>query len=271
MMEPTVTCFAIDDTLLVSYLDGELDPTTARLVEDQFDIDPATRERMALLQMTDELLREALEIPEHTDVSPALRAKVENLIRQPRSRLRPLMSRRTWMPMAAAAVIGGFVFAGSNMLGRLPFGNGGNSAVAHVLNEVAEYHAVYASEAEHLVEMPASRQPELEAWLSKRVKFAFAAPDLRAHDLEFQGGRLLAVDSQPVAQLMYTGKDGGVVALCIALTSADASSGLQQREDDDLTTFGKGVGHHVFVVIGSSSNTSLRAIAESMPESLRRS
>jgi anti-sigma factor RsiW len=266
MMEPTVTCFTIDDTLLVSYLDGELDPTTARLVEDQFDIDPVTRERLALLQTTDELLREALEIPEHTGVSPALRAKIESLIRRPR----PLLSRRTWMPLAAAAVIGGFVIAGSQMLGHLPFGDSGASSVAHVLNEVAEYHAVYASETEHLVEMPASRQPELEAWLSRRVKFAFAAPDLRAHDLEFRGGRLLAVDSQPVAQLMYTGKDGGVVALCIALTSTDASSGLQQREDDDLTTFGKGAGHHVFVVVGASSNSSLRAIAESMPESLHR-
>jgi anti-sigma factor RsiW len=265
-MEQTVTSSAIDDTILVSYLDGELDPTTARLVEDQFDIDPAVRERMALLQMTDELLREALAIPEHTDVSPALRAKVDSLFRRPR----PSISRRILMPMAAAAVIGGLLIAGPKIVRHLPFANGGQSVVAHVLSEVAEYHAVYAYETEHLVEVPASRQAELEKWLSARVKFAFAAPDLRAQDLEFRGGRLLAVDSQPVAQLMYSGKDGAVVAVCIALTSADASSQMQRQDDDGLTIFGKGVGRHVFVVVGPSSNSNLRAIADSMPESFHR-
>jgi anti-sigma factor RsiW len=266
-MEPTVSTLAIDDTLLVAYLDGELDPTTATLVEDHFDSDPAVRDRMALLQMTDELLREALEIPEHTEVPPALRAKIESLLRTPR---RPLISRRAWMPMAMAAAIGGLVFAGPRMLEHQPFADTGNSTVAHVLNEVAEYHAVYAYETEHLVEVPASRQAELESWLSRRVKFAFAAPDLRAQDLEFRGGRLLAVDSQPVAQLMYTSKDGATVAICIALSSADATSKLQQRDDDDLTTFGKGVGHHVFVVVGPAGNTNLKTIAEGLPESLRR-
>jgi anti-sigma factor RsiW len=261
-----VTSLAIDDTILVSYLDGELDPTTARLVEDQFDTDPAILERMTLLQMTDELLCAALAIPEHGGVSPALRAKVDSLFRRPR----PSIDRRVWMPLAAAAVIGGFVLAGPRMLAHLPFGSTDNSAVAHVLNEVAEYHAVYAYETEHLVEVPASRQAELETWLSSRVKFAFKAPDLREHGLEFRGGRLLAVDSQPVAQLMYTDKHGSVVALCIALASVDASSPLQQHVNDDLVTFGRGVGRHVFVVAGPSSNSSLRAIAEAMPESLRR-
>jgi anti-sigma factor RsiW len=266
-MEPIVTALAIDDTLLVAYLDGELDPTTAKLVEDQFDADPAVRDRMALLQMTDELLREALEIPQHTEAPPALRAKVESLLHPKR---RPLISRRAWMPMAAAAAIAGLVFAGPRMLEHQPFANSANAAVAHVLNEVAEYHGVYAYEPEHLVEVPASRQAELESWLSRRVKFAFTAPDLRAQDLEFRGGRLLAVDGQPVAQLMYSGKDGATVAICIAVSSADATSTLQQRDDDDLTTFGKGVGRHVFVVVGPAGNTSLKTIAEGLPESLRR-
>ena len=258
----------IDDTLLVSYLDGELDPITARLVEDQFDIDPEIRGRMALLQMTDELLREAMEIPEHADVSPALRARVEVLLKPSR----PTLGRRSLVPLAAAAAIGGLLLGGRpGYLEHSPMGSNGANTVSHVLNEVVEYQAVYAYETEHLVEVPASRAAELESWLSARVKFAFAAPDLRAHDLEFRGGRLLAVDSQPVAELVYTGRDGAVVAVCIALTGADVSSTqLQQHDDDDLTSFGKGVGRHVFVVVGPSSNGSLRAIAESMPDILHR-
>jgi anti-sigma factor RsiW len=266
-VDQLVTSSAIEDTLLVSYLDGELDSTTARLVEDQFDNDQAVRERLALLQTTDELLRAALATPEQPAISPDLQAKVDRLFRPPR----PLIGRRFAMPLAVAAALGGFVIAGPYIVGHLPFGNGStNSTVAHVLNEVVEYHAVFGYETEHLVEVPASRQTELERWLSARVKFAFNAPDLSSHDLEFRGGRLLAIDSQPVAQLMYTGKDGANVALCIALTSGDATSQLQQRQDDDLTSLGKGVGHHVFVVVGPSSNSNLKAIAESMPESLHR-
>jgi anti-sigma factor RsiW len=266
-MESTVRSAPIDDTLLVSYLDGELDPITARLVEDQFDSDLEVQERMALLQMTDELLRQALEIPRHADVSPALRGRVEVLLKRPR----PALGRRSLVPLAAAAAVGGLLLVGAQVLDHLPMGSNGASTVSHVLNEVVEYQAVYAYETEHLVEVPASRQAELESWLSARVKFAFAAPDLRAHDLEFRGGRLLAVDSQPVAQLVYTGKDGTVVAVCIALTGADVSSTqLQQHDDDDLTSFGKGAGRHVFVVVGPSSNGNLKAIAESMPDILHR-
>jgi anti-sigma factor RsiW len=265
-MGPIVTPSAIDDTLLVSYLDGELDPTTARLVEDQFDADPAVRARMALLQAADELLRGALAVSEQTDVTPALRSKVNSLFQSPPAPTR----RRILMPLAAAAVVGGLLIAGPYIVGHLPFDGGASSTVAHILSEVAEYHSIYAYETEHLVEVPASRQTELETWLSTRLKYTFSAPDLRSYELEFRGGRLLAVDGQPVAQLMYSGKDGAVVAVCIALTSVDASARLQRLDDNDLTSFGKGVGRHVFVVVGPASNSNLRAIAESLPESLHR-
>jgi hypothetical protein len=70
---------------------------------------------------------------------------------------------------------------------------------------------------------------------------------------------------------MYTNNaNGEVVAICIALTAADATSQLQQREDNNLVTYGKGTGHHVFVVVGPASNPNLKAIAEALPGSLRR-
>jgi hypothetical protein len=60
--------------------------------------------------------------------------------------------------------------------------------------------------------------------------------------------------------------------LCIALSDKDASTAWQQRNDGDTTLFGKGEGRHVFVVVGPTDNaTSLRQIAEEMPEMLRRS
>ena len=94
-------------------------------------------------------------------------------------------------------------------------------------------------------------------------------PDLSAHGLDFQGARLLAVDRLPVAQLMYTGKDGVPVALCIALTEGNASSPLQRRDEAGFALYGSGEGHHVFIVVGSPANPSLRAVAEAMPGMLK--
>ena len=267
----TARTMAIDDTLLVAFADGELDSTTARLVEEQIAADPALARRVAMFRQTADLLHAALSTPDQMEVPPALAAGVARILARPEAKVvRPFFGRRTWLPLAAAAAIAGFI-AGNADIGRYwPFGgDGAHALVAHVLNEVADYHGIYASEQEHLVEVPASRKAHLEAWLGDRLKFAFKVPDLSARDLEFQGGRLLAVDRQPVAQLMYRGKDGVVVALCIALTEADASSPLQRRDEAGLALYGSGIGHHVFVVAGSPANPSLRALAEALPALLK--
>jgi len=257
---------AIDDTMLVCYLDGELDPVTARLVEEQFDANPAVRERMAMFRATDELLRAALATPEPSEVSPVLQARIARLLAPPRR----LLNRRVWIPLAAVAAMVILVLGGGHLVRQSPPDDNATTMVAHVLEEVADYHGVYAYETEHLVEVPASRQEHLESWLGARVKLPFNVPNLQAYDLAFRGARLLAIDRQPVAQLMYTGKDGAAVALCIALTATDASSSLVRREDDGLKLFGKGAGHHVFVVVGPSGNNALQPIAEAIQGLLQR-
>lgn len=273
----------IDDTLLVAFADGELDPITARLVEERVAADPALAERVAMFRQTAQLLHAALSTPDQLDVPPALASNVARIaarhapgVGRPRLDMSRWsmgrLQRRAWIPLAAAAAIAAFIFGGTDIIRHAPFGGpAGNVTVAHVLDEVADYHSVYAGEREHLVEVPASRRDHLEAWLGARLQYAFKVPDLAAYNLDFQGGRLLAIDRQPVAQLMYTGKDGAAVALCIALTDGDASSSLQRQEGDGMTLFGKGEGHHVFVVVGPVGNPSLRAVAEAMPGLLRQS
>ncbi len=254
-------CLPIDDIMLVAFADGELDPTTTWLVEQQLARDPALAERVALLRATGTLLREALSGRDHLAVPPALASRVARLA-QPR---------RPWRPWLAAAMVGGLLLAGANLADRLPFNaDPARASIAHVMDEIADYHGVFASEREHLVEIPAERKDHLQAWLGDRLQLAFKIPDLRDHGLDFQGGRLLAVDRLPVAQLMYTGKDGIPVALCIALIAGDASPVLQRRDDGDLALFGRGQGHHVFVLVGPASNKYLPDIANMMPELLNR-
>ncbi len=287
-MEPQ----AIDDTLLVSFADGELDPVTEQLVAEQVSADPVLAARVEMFRRTAIQLRAALSSPDQLRVPDALLANVSRLIdgktpvrrdvfpgpqtgkgllgRRPDRASR--FARSLWLPAAAAAAVAGFMLGGANLARYMPFGGGASgAAVAHVLEEVADYHGVFALEQEHLVEVRADRKAHIESWLGSRVKLAFQVPDLAGYDLTFQGARMLAVDRRPVAQLIYTGKDGVPVALCIALAEEDTRVALQGREDGETMLYGRGEGRHIFIVAGPRGNASLRAIAEAMPALLRRS
>ena len=81
--------------------------------------------------------------------------------------------------------------------------------------DVAAYHEVYARETEHLAEVPASRKDHIEEWLGSRLARKLSIPDLSSEGWAFEGGRLLAEDGQPIAQLLYTAPGRQPIAVCI--------------------------------------------------------
>jgi anti-sigma factor RsiW len=92
------------------------------------------------------------------------------------------------------------------------------------LDQVAEYHLVYASQVRHLVEVPAADRDHLQTWLADTTGVRFTVPDLTASGLTFQGARLLVAAGKPVAQLMYTDAAGQVIAVCF-MAGGDAALG----------------------------------------------
>ena len=113
---------------------------------------------------------------------------------------------------------------------------------------MADYHAVFVRETDHLVEVPASRRDHIEAWLGNRVGYPLHVPDLRDQGLEFVGARLLAAVGQPVAQLMYTTATGDRVALCVTEQGAEASTKLQRISEGGFDVYGQGQGKHLFII-----------------------
>ncbi|HEX5629954.1 MAG TPA: anti-sigma factor, partial [Usitatibacteraceae bacterium] len=71
----------------------------------------------------------------------------------------------------------------------------------------ARAHLVYAMEVRHPVEVDASQQEHLVAWLSKRLSTPIRAPSLVGAGYQLLGGRLLPPtqpsDPAPMALLMY--------------------------------------------------------------------
>jgi anti-sigma factor RsiW len=73
--------------------------------------------------------------------------------------------------------------------------------------QAALTHALYAADANRPVEVWASEEKRLVAWLSKRLGFAVNAPDLGNAGFALVGGRLVAGHQNPTALFMYENGD----------------------------------------------------------------
>jgi anti-sigma factor RsiW len=259
----------VDDILLCAYVDGELDPSTAREVEKLAAHDPAVRGRIAMFRRSRDLLQAALSQPQYGDVPAHLLTWAERAV----FRARPQAATTSWSRRALAAaalVIALGIGAAVTRLVEhgtvLP-----PSGVAAVMHEVAEYHPVYVREVEHLVEVPASRREHIEEWLGERVGLALRAPDLSAYGLTFQGARLVALHDQALAQLMYTGEKEQRVALCVTKLVGSPSEKLQSIVEYGLKLYGLSRGEHVFLVVGPAGEPVVDRLATDLPSLLARS
>ncbi|MEM9754350.1 MAG: anti-sigma factor [Pseudomonadota bacterium] len=252
----------IDQMMLSAYLDGELPPGEAEAVE------TALSERPDLQAELEALIEADTDAKAHfaalmDDPVPLALADAIRAAPEPRAANTP----------APPRVRGGLIAASVAAL-ALAFGAAGGFYVARTtapelvatrgwLDDIADYHAVYATQVRHLVEVPADEAEHIQTWLTATLGTGVTVPDLSAEGLEFEGARLLVAAGRPVAQLIYTDGAGGVVALC-QIASTAPQSGFESRSigDFDLVSWGsEGAGAN-FVVISDQGRSDLSAIAE---------
>jgi anti-sigma factor RsiW len=229
------------DELLVAYADGELDEAAAAEVEDYLAVTPAAQRTLAIYRDTAALLRAAFPAGEDsgTIVIPPMR--------------RP---RQPYVWAAAACLAMGLVGygAGAYWPGLI------HSDRDHILSEVAQNHSIYSRETVHLVEVPASQTDHLKAWLGKRVNGTLVIPDFKAAGLTFAGGRLVVLDGEPVAELMYTRDNGLPIAFYVLSHGGkpDAVT-VEQRGAINLATWDDGA--HAYIVVGEGTPAMIRDLA----------
>ena len=103
----------------------------------------------------------------------------------------------------------------------------------------------------HLVEVPASQAEHLKAWLGNRVKTTLVIPDFHDAGLTFAGGRLVVLDGEPVAELMYTRAKGPPIAFYVLAHAGEPSTLVVERRGDlNLATWDDG--SHAYVVVGDA-------------------
>jgi anti-sigma factor RsiW len=242
---------------LSAYLDGELNAEETTQVEARLASDPEAQAELDALMEADALALEQFDGELSDPVSLTLVQQIKNT---PLAAPVAVPKRTIWAPLAASFVIFALGGAGGYWLKD----QGAQVVVANGwLNYIADYHAVYASQGRHLVEVGADESDHIETWLGNTVGTKFTIPDLSTFNLTFEGGRLLVANGKPVAQLMYRQPDGTVIALC--LQSADApTQAPPQFKDTTINGFDfvswKTDGA-AYVVIGPNGQSNLGDIA----------
>lgn len=246
---------------LSAYLDGELDGAEAEAVEALLARDPSAQAELDALIEADALAQGAFEAELNEPVPFALAQQIKStaMPQAPASKKPALGQRLVWGAMAASLV----VFTLGGLGGYALRGQTQPVQTAGWLADIADYHAVYASQGRHLVEVSASEADHIETWLGNTVGTSFTIPDMSGFGLTFEGGRLLVANGKPVAQLMYRDANGVVVALCLQQSNTTATGDATFKEQSingfDFVSWNAGDAN--YVVIGPSDQPDLAKIA----------
>ncbi|WP_059416008.1 anti-sigma factor family protein [Cupriavidus basilensis] len=218
----------ISESDLHAYADGRLDPSRRAEVEAFLAAHPEAAGRVGAWR------RQAQEL--HAALDGVLNEAVPLRALPPRLQGRaagPAARAAGWR-MALAASMASLVAGGA--AGWLAHGHADDLAARapsaeRFAREALASHVVYAPEVRHPVEVAASDEAHLVAWLSKRLGAPLRVPDLRAEGYRLIGGRLGVAEGGPSAMLMYEADNGSRVSLQLrhmAPGTADAAFRLER-------------------------------------------
>lgn len=104
-----------------------------------------------------------------------------------------------------------------------------------VVIEAAQAHEIFSGDLDRPVELTAVAATDMAAWFSSRLGEPVEIPSLRGMGLRLIGGRLLAGDQGPVAQLIYEDASGYRVSLCLSSAPSNSKPELELVNLDGLT------------------------------------
>tara|TARA_R110002020_G_scaffold14638_13_gene51859 strand:+ start:8504 stop:9283 length:780 start_codon:yes stop_codon:yes gene_type:complete len=245
---------------LSAYLDGELEAADARAIEALLQSDPAAQAELEALMAADAMAQDQFAALLNDPVPLALAQKIKSSpMGTPAARPAP---RRIGGAIAAGLALFIFGGAGGFLLKDQIAPSGAEIARAGWLSDIADYHAVYAGQQRHLVEVAADEADHIEEWLGANVGVEFSIPDLSQFGLTFEGGRLLVAAGRPVAQLMYRLEDGTVIALCLqGATDAPPVPEFRQQTIRGFDFVSWKADGAAYVVIGPGGQADLTDIA----------
>ena len=256
------------DETLVAYLDGELESAERQHVEAWLAADPTARDLLAGLAQAGDLLRSSYAdivdepVPERliaaawgetrgadAAASPAHKAEILVLKRQPRRIVMSVPAGRWGIGVAAAAGLFGLVLGGAGSYLATGLLNSGNPAAEQRLaaaaanstwldNAAGYYKLVVSAGDSMLIDVPASGDNgEALQKISQNLPQQVRLPDLKPWGLTFRGARLVVVEGKPAAQLVYVTDNKAIGPLTLVIGASkqpDIQPTFDRRQDVNL-------------------------------------
>lgn len=124
-------------------------------------------------------------------------------------------------------------------------------------------HSLYVAEKRHAVEVNATEEKHLVAWLSRRLQNELVAPDLSEQGYQLVGGRLLPASvAGPAAQFMYETEGGERITIYIEQHQSGYGSDFRFTAYDGVSAFWWQDGPLAYVLIGTNRRGELLALAQ---------
>lgn len=264
---------AEDLAMLGAYVDDELPPPERAALYARLAADPqaaarvaAWRTQKAALQMLCEGLRAPGESSRTKDEPPAV------LVVRARE---PWWWRAgiaaSWMVAGAGVVVLAAALlprlAPNTAEGLLAFAPHSTLARVQMLDTPEAFarradvaYAVYSPEQRHPVEVAASDETHLVAWLSKRLGKPLSVPSLTEYGYALVGGRLLPGNAEPAAQFMYENDAGERLTLYVGRSGNDRDA-VRLLRDGTRRTFYWSTNRTGYALSGPQTEPKLREIA----------
>ena len=236
-----------DEAELQAYVDKQLDEVRRTQIDGWLDENPEAAATLAHYQAQNEALHDAFE--------PLLgRPSGERFRNLDRVRV---SASRVWQ---MAAVIALFVGAGGGWAANEYFRSDANAELALARGAVLA-HRTYEAEVRHAVEVAATEEKHLIAWLSKRLDAPVHAPNLTDRGFQLVGGRMLPATSGPAAQFMYENEQGDRLTLYVERNRTGDETSFRFVQQDEVSAFYWKDGPLAYALIGRTGREQLLGLA----------
>ncbi|MFQ5955570.1 MAG: anti-sigma factor family protein [Kiloniellales bacterium] len=219
----------IGDDDLQAYVDDALPTVRRRVVAAYLEERPEVAARVQAYREQRDALAERCAAKLEQPIPPRLR--LESVAAARRRRQLARLGRA-----AAAAVL---LLAGGAIgwVSHQAWTTAGAGSERSLTAEAVASHRIYVVEVRHPVEVDASQEAHLVAWLSKRLGHAVRAPDLSGLGFRLMGGRLLPAATGPAAQFMFEDQAGRRLALYVRTDLETTETAFQYVEDQGVGAF----------------------------------
>lgn len=254
----------VDDSLLMSYVDGELSPEQRAEIEAAIAHSDELAARAAALQASVLPYRAAYDRQTVPPVPESLTRRIEELVSVSTTQERKASrgSRRFPMQWAAAAFVAGAICSGvlTGYLGGFnPLKRGADPWV----QSVADYQVLYGRDTvANLREDKASTEQVL-ADIHQRDGMPIAVPDLRQVGLKFKRVQRLNYHDRPLIQMVYLPERGDPVALCV-IEENEGDAPVRSGQAGEMKTVTWRANRLAYVLLAKSPSIDLQAVGSSI-------